>query len=92
MSQHLTGHVFLVYLCIVGIALAANFTFTQFLPRQKEHCEEWKKKGEAMGKSRTRAYIFIVIVVIVVSYGIMASVLLLDADTSCLKLFGGAGC
>lgn len=76
----------------MGIALAANFTFTQFLPRQKDQCEEWKRKGEAIGKSRPRAYFFIVFVFVVVSYGIMASVLLLDTNTSCLKLFGGAGC
>jgi hypothetical protein len=76
----------------VGISLVANFTFTQFLPQQKEQCAEWKRKGEVAGKSKLRANIFMVAVVVIVSYGILASILLLDTNTSCLKLFGGAGC
>ena len=81
-------------LCVVavGIALVANFVFTQFLPRQKDHCAEWKRRGEELGNSKLRAYLCIGAVFVIVSYGIMASVLLLDTNTSCLKLFGGAGC
>jgi hypothetical protein len=76
----------------VGISIGANCIFTQFLPTQKAQCAEWKINGLKIGKSKERAYIFMFVVFIVVGYGIMASVLLLDTNTSCLKLFGGAGC
>jgi hypothetical protein len=79
-------------LSLVGIALVAKVVLTQFLPRQKEHCAEWKRKGELQGKSVRRAYFFMGAVVVIVSYGILASVLLLDANTACMPLFGGAGC
>ena len=81
-----------LFFSIVGIALFANFSFTQFLPNQKEQCAEWKRKGEVIGKSELRAYIFTGVVLAIVSYGILASILLLDSETSCLKVFGGTGC
>ncbi|CAM9659315.1 unnamed protein product [Ectocarpus fasciculatus] len=77
---------------LMGISIVANIIFTQFLPTQKDQCEEWKKKGEEMGQSTLRGYVTLTMCVVVVSYGILASVLLLDTDTSCLKVFGGAGC
>ena len=77
---------------IVAIAIPANLYFTQFLPKHKRECLEWKLEGEKEGKSLKRGVISIIICVCLVIYGVGACFLLLVPDTSCLEIVGGEGC
>ena len=42
---------------LISISVACCLMFTQFLPRSKEQCYEWKMLGEKAGASTTRGYI-----------------------------------
>jgi len=82
-------------LLILGINIVSVLIFTNFLPRQKDECHEWKMLGES-GKywlSPTRVgQISVVIAVVVVSYQILAGAMLFNPSTACLPAFGGGGC
>jgi hypothetical protein len=77
---------------LLGINIASTLIFTMFLPKQKEECHEWRKKGEAMGQSRVVGYISVFMATSVIAYGILASIMLLNVNTSCIPAFGGDGC
>ena len=77
---------------IIGIQIIGAILFVPFLPRSKEQCEEWKKKGEQMGLSEVRGKVGIGISVFIILYGITAAIMLLNDDTSCEKMVGGYGC
>jgi len=78
-------------LVLCGVAVAAAFFFTPFLPRDKEQCHEWKRLGEQR-PSAIRPYVTFFLAATVVLYGLVASVLLLNSSTSCLEIVGGEGC
>ena len=48
------------------ISVIAVFVFTQFLPRSKQMCHDWKKQGEELGTSELRGKITLAMVVITV--------------------------
>jgi len=80
---------------VLVISLAGLVFFTRFLPRQKYECQEWKMLGETgqfwlspITVGRCSA----VIAFAIVTYQIVSSVALLNPSTSCLTVFGGAGC
>lgn len=82
-------------LFVLGISLASLFVFTPFLPRTKQECAEWKELGESgrfwLSPTATGA-LSAAIAVILVGYVTVASVAILDPDTSCMEVFGGSGC
>lgn len=82
-------------LVIMAINVVCVFIFTQFLPKQKAQCHEWRMLGES-GKywlsSTTVGYISSAIAVTVVLYQVIAAVILLNPATACLPAFGGSGC
>lgn len=57
------------------ISVTACFIFTQYLPRSKIECYEWKMKGEELGTSRKRGYLtlFLATVTIAVSIQLVNS-------------------
>lgn len=82
-------------LVILAINIVSMLFFTQFLPRQKNECREWKQLGES-GKfrfsSETVGKVSTCIAVIIVSYQIISAVCLFNPQTACLPIFGGSGC
>lgn len=79
-------------LLIIGISFGFCFMFTNFLPKSKEQCIEWKYKGDVIGKSKLRAKIILIISTLLLIYGITGAILLLNKNTSCLQFVGGNGC
>jgi hypothetical protein len=77
---------------LLAINIAGTILFTQFLPKQKDECHEWRKKGEMMGQSRLMGYISVCFASCIIAYGILASIMLIDVKTSCIPAFGGDGC
>jgi hypothetical protein len=77
---------------IIGISLVFCFLFTQYLPKSKEECIEWKNKGNEIGKSNLRAKFILIIFTILILYGIIGAILLLNSTTACLQFVGGNGC
>ena len=69
---------------ITGIQILGAILFIPFLPNSKDECKEWKRKGEEMGGSDTRAWICLIGALIIITYGIIATSLLLDPSTSCM--------
>lgn len=80
--------------CIVitVISVSSTFFFIYFLPRSKEMCHEWKKKGEKMGANFLRGCISLILSVVIIVYGFTVAILLLDPASSCLPAVGGTGC
>jgi len=77
----------------VGIGIVSTLTFTNYLPRGKEHCHEIQADGDKYPQYKTaRGVISLVLSVIITLYGIVAVCLLLDSRTSCLEIVGGTGC
>jgi len=79
-------------LLVISIMVASAFAFTPFLPSGIEECDAWSKKGDLMGTSVTRGKLTLVMAIIIMGYGISASILLLDSQTSCQPAVGGSGC
>jgi hypothetical protein len=77
---------------VLGINVLGLILFTQFLPRQKEECNEWRIKGEMSGHNRLIGYASILVATVSITYGILASIMLVNEKTSCLQVFGGSGC
>jgi len=77
---------------IVGIQIIAMIIFTPYLPSSKEECAAWRKQGEAAGNSAIRGKIATIVSVLIILYGILAAILLLDDETSCMEWIGGEGC
>jgi hypothetical protein len=79
-------------LMVFAISAVNCCLWVWFLPRSIEHCKEWKLEGEKKGDSKTRGYIAAGMCGIVILYGFITAFLILDPDTSCLKIVGGMGC
>lgn len=82
-------------LVILSLNIVSMFIFTQFLPRQKHECQEWKllgEKGEFYFTPRSVGQISAVIAVLILLYQMICTVILLNPATSCLPAFGGSGC
>ena len=82
-------------LVILGINLVSLLFFTNFLPRQKYECHEWKAKGERgeMWLGATATGIFSsTLACTVIGYYLMSTAAFLIPSLSCLAIFGGEGC
>jgi hypothetical protein len=82
-------------LLILGINVISCIVFTRYLPRQKDECQEWKLLGQSghfFLSSLTVGRLSVIIAVTIVTYQIIASVMLFNPETSCLPAFGGSGC
>lgn len=79
-------------LLLLGVQIIGAIAFVPFLPASKEECVEWKRRGEELGNSDTRAYIALSLSIVVILYGIIATIMLLDTDTNCMMWIGGSGC
>lgn len=80
---------------IFVINIIGTLTFTTFLPKQKDQCQEWKVQGEmstSFPSNRVSGYLSIAISSVVLIYGILGAIILLDPSLSCLSAFGGPGC
>jgi len=76
---------------VLTINIVACLIFTRFLPVQKYMCAEWKKQGEESGFNRPSGYASLVIAIVIIFYGILATFMIMDPNTSCLRAFGGTG-
>ena len=77
---------------ILGINLVGMILFTPFLPKQKEECHEWRKRGEAAGYPKLVGYASFTLATCTILYGIIATVMLVNPNTACLQAIGGSGC
>jgi hypothetical protein len=81
------------YTILVFVISAVNSCiWVWFLPRSIAHCAQWQLEGEKSGNSTTRGYIAAGMCGVVMTYGFLTAFLLLDENTSCLKIVGGSGC
>lgn len=77
---------------LIIISIISCVIFTQFLPKSKEQCHEWKKIGDEQGTNRIRGFIALFLCTVTVLYGFIVAILLINPSTACLPAVGGAGC
>ena len=79
-------------LILIGVSVVCCIVFTQFLPKNKAQCHEWKLQGEKTGASSAIGWTSLFLACITVGYGFAVAILLLIPSTSCLAAVGGSGC
>lgn len=60
------------------VSISACLFFTQFLPKDKQQCHDWRKEGELAGESRTRGFISAVLCTITISVSPLVDTQLCD--------------
>lgn len=79
-------------LILIGVSIVCCLLFTQFLPKNKAQCHEWKLQGEKAGASKMIGVVSLSLAVITIGYGFAVAILLLLPETSCSVAVGGTGC
>eukprot|EP00607_Mallomonas_marina_P007861 CAMPEP_0182419474 /NCGR_PEP_ID=MMETSP1167-20130531/3928_1 /TAXON_ID=2988 /ORGANISM="Mallomonas Sp, Strain CCMP3275" /LENGTH=404 /DNA_ID=CAMNT_0024594427 /DNA_START=611 /DNA_END=1825 /DNA_ORIENTATION=- len=79
-------------LMIVALGLLGTAVFTRYLPKNRDECHVWNKSGKQSITGSIRGKVALVLATFVVSYGVIASILLLNHNTACLEFVGGSGC
>lgn len=81
------------YTILLGLLSVATVSLAvQFFPGSREECNQWSAAGKIFKHRRFVGRLTLTICILTLTYVVVASVLLLDSNTSCLRQLGGSGC